>query len=475
MCCLIFLYLFIVNDVFFHRLGLPGAWCSIDGTHVPLGKCPEDAKVMYKSGRYPKPTMAFIVLASHNYQILYCSQGYPGSQNDIQLVQQDKFMQELSNGRYSPVPFWECKTENNVTVFVNGYCISDGGLPRHTLYMDPTNYDFSWMQTVFCEWLESVRKDIECVFGQLKLRFKRLANSNISQDLKDVEYCFKACCALHNMLLKYKGPCKVTNWEHFDSEKNEGTIHNPAASEYTINEIDNPHNMADPLRFMGEQTQQDRVVPWYAGRYELQRELLMKHFIKLFKEGHIYWPRNFNRRQKLTMNIPAPIQSRIQLVTRKKNNTTLYVGRSNLYRKDPINGTYSKSIGFGLFTSEDIVVGERIVSFNGETITREEYHLRTAAGRGGYITYLSEEAYLDCYNTRHANECLASLANCALHCYDSKHGRFAINNAEYRSYRVPRTNEWVASLVATKKIPARSEILWPYGVSYVYPHELSAV
>ena len=123
--CLIFLYLFIINDVFFRRLGLPGAWCSIDGTHVPLGKCPEDAKVMYKSGRYPKPTMAFIVLASHNYQILYCSQGYPGSQNDIQLVQQDKFMQELSTGRYSPVPFWECKTENNVTVFVNGYCISD--------------------------------------------------------------------------------------------------------------------------------------------------------------------------------------------------------------------------------------------------------------------------------------------------------------------------------------------------------------
>ena len=102
-------YLFIVNVVFFRRLGLPGAWCSIDGTHVPLGKCPEDAKVMYKSGRYPKPTMAFIVLASHNYQILYCSQGYPGSQNDIQLVQQDKFMQELSIRRYSPVPFWSAK------------------------------------------------------------------------------------------------------------------------------------------------------------------------------------------------------------------------------------------------------------------------------------------------------------------------------------------------------------------------------
>jgi hypothetical protein len=109
--------------------------------------------------------------------------------------------------------------------------------------MDEVRLEFSWMQTVFCEWLESVRKDIESVFGQLKLRFKSFANSNILQDLKDVEYCFKACCALHNMLLKYKGPCKVTNWGNFDSEKNEGTLHNPDASEYRIDEIDNPHNM----------------------------------------------------------------------------------------------------------------------------------------------------------------------------------------------------------------------------------------
>jgi hypothetical protein len=65
-----------------YRLGLPGAWCSTDGTHVPLGKCPEDAKVMY-TGRYGKPSMAFIVLAEHNYQIFDCSSGYPGYLNDI--------------------------------------------------------------------------------------------------------------------------------------------------------------------------------------------------------------------------------------------------------------------------------------------------------------------------------------------------------------------------------------------------------
>jgi hypothetical protein len=121
-----------------YRLGLPGAWCNIDGTHVPLGKCPEDAKVMY-TGRYGKPTMAFIVLAGHNYQIFHCSSEYPGYLNDIQLVTND--------GEIMLLKQWQTKIPSGVpdvdliTTFVGGYCISDAGLPKSALYLDPTNND----------------------------------------------------------------------------------------------------------------------------------------------------------------------------------------------------------------------------------------------------------------------------------------------------------------------------------------------
>lgn len=129
-----------------YRLGLPGAWCSIDGTHVFLGKCPEDAKVMY-TGRYNKPTMAFIVLAGHNYQIFHCSSGYPGYLNDIQLVTNDEFCAKMATGEIMPLKQWQTKTPSGVpdvdhiTTFVGGYCISDAGLPKSALYLDPTNYD----------------------------------------------------------------------------------------------------------------------------------------------------------------------------------------------------------------------------------------------------------------------------------------------------------------------------------------------
>jgi len=427
------------------------------------------------TGRYGKPTMAFIVLAGHNYQIFYCSQGYPGSMNDIQLVNADKFCQDLTNGTFTPVKQWECKNEDNITIFMGGYCISDSGLPRTALFVDPMNYDWSWAQTIFCEWLESVRKDIECVFGHLKQRFRRLANANQSHDLKEVEYCFKTCCALHNMMLKYTGPIKVTNWEDYDPEQNEELEYNPAADEYTTNEIQNPHDVVVEPRIIGSQTQQDPVVNWYAGRYALQREWLMKHFMNCYQQGNIYWPRNFKNRQKATMEIPAPIMARIEQNSQRRTNTTLYVARSKLYRKDPINGTYSKSIGMGLFTNQRIVNGERIVTFNGEVIDSVQYHLRTAAGRGGYMTYLSENLYLDCYQTCHNNQCLASVANCALHCFDISTNRMAYNNATYRAYKISHSHSWKASLVATRRIEPHDEILWPYGPAYVYPDELSTV
>ena len=83
------------------------------------------------TGRYGKPTMAFIVLAGHNYQIFHCSSGYPGYLNDIQLVTNDEFCAKMATGEIMPLKQWQTKTPSGVpdvdliTTFVGGYCISD--------------------------------------------------------------------------------------------------------------------------------------------------------------------------------------------------------------------------------------------------------------------------------------------------------------------------------------------------------------
>jgi hypothetical protein len=53
--------------------------------------------------------------------------------------------------------------------------------------------------------VESVRKDIEGVFGILKVRFKFLKNFNSLHKQSAIDDAFVTCCILHNMLLESDG------------------------------------------------------------------------------------------------------------------------------------------------------------------------------------------------------------------------------------------------------------------------------
>jgi hypothetical protein len=52
---------------------------------------------------------------------------------------------------------------------------------------------------------QSVRKDIEGVFGILKQRFHFLKQFNRMHSHKEIDNSFVTCCILHNMLLKENG------------------------------------------------------------------------------------------------------------------------------------------------------------------------------------------------------------------------------------------------------------------------------
>jgi hypothetical protein len=53
--------------------------------------------------------------------------------------------------------------------------------------------------------LESVRKDIEGVFGILKVRFRFLKNFNNLRHQSSIDDAFTTCCILHNMMLRRDG------------------------------------------------------------------------------------------------------------------------------------------------------------------------------------------------------------------------------------------------------------------------------
>ena len=67
---------------------------------------------------------------------------------------------------------------------------------------------------------ESVRKDIECVFGILKRRFRVLKVPFLLSTVEQIDDIFRTCCGLHNMLQTYDGLDTIgeleTDWERVD-------------------------------------------------------------------------------------------------------------------------------------------------------------------------------------------------------------------------------------------------------------------
>ena len=50
---------------------------------------------------------------------------------------------------------------------------------------------YGFPEVVFSEWLESVRKDVECAFGILKIRFRFLRGFVVYHDANTIENAFK--------------------------------------------------------------------------------------------------------------------------------------------------------------------------------------------------------------------------------------------------------------------------------------------
>ena len=64
----------------------------------------------------------------------------------------------------------------------------------------------------YSEWLESMRKDVECTFGILKGRFRVLRYGVRLGGITKTDQLWKTCCALHNMLLDVDGLSE--RWEN---------------------------------------------------------------------------------------------------------------------------------------------------------------------------------------------------------------------------------------------------------------------
>jgi hypothetical protein len=88
---------------------------------------------------------------------------------------------------------------------VGVYLICDGGYHRWRCLQCPMKHSVDPHVNAFSAQMEAVRKDVECFFGILKIRFRYIDGKIEITLFEDIDNVMYTCCILHNMLLKHDG------------------------------------------------------------------------------------------------------------------------------------------------------------------------------------------------------------------------------------------------------------------------------
>jgi hypothetical protein len=410
----------LVEEVY-RRMGFPGCVGSMDVTHIFWDRCPK-AKRFLTKGKEGFPSLAFQAVVEHTKRIQHISKPFYGATNDVTITYQDTYpMQLLSKQIHAERTFQTFNREGDVTYWKGAYLLVDGGYPKTGMLIDPSIKDFDYYSVMWSEWLESIRKDVECVFGILKSRFRFLKNKNTYHDINLIYHTVRVAAILHNRLLLYDGYDQF-DWESCnpdDEEAEEPIIQQPAViaeeallTGELVEEV--PAAVTPGVLTPQPLGSQDNPIPFSQGNYLQLKGALKKHLSYSFMQGKLCWPRHFTKFQKEKMPLLTRALSRVDQLSR----TLFFVGPSKLRRRNPVTNAFTETIGNGLFAQQKFVPGDHLLNFVGTTINKQEYLRRTEIGRGGYIlANRNETVYLDCYDQARSNTCWASMANSPYGCH----------------------------------------------------------
>lgn len=433
----------------YERLGLPGCIGSLDGTKIAWDRCPSESSNVC-TGKEKSPTLGFQCLVNHSRQIYHISSFFVGSSTDITMSYWDPVTKHLLSGDFDMISeslanytFKTFDFDGKTTNWKGVYCITDRGYLKRSVFVDPDIKSFAKNHVMWSEWLESVRKDVECTFGILKARFRFLRNAVRYHYPDTIEQATRCCAILHNILLRYDGLDNL-NWEKLlpDDEEKESTSND---QDITNEDLDYAQ-LHVPMETEETPEISLSVHDTTQGTF---KNVLIEHFTHQYFQNELFWPRTFRKEQKEKHQISVQLLSR----TLGADAMRYYVKPSTIQTRD------GRDVGNGLFTSVVIPAGSTIAYFEGHLRTWEEVHNYPNGGRPNcyYMIQLSQNKYLDCYEYYKKKLCLASYANSPKGCNVKENGEKAMSNAKL----VVQGD--TAKLVAKRLIHANEEILWGYG------------
>ena len=303
----------------FLSAGFPGCVGSTDASHVIIEKCSYRLRQLHLGYKLAHTARTYNITVNHRRKILHTTSGHPARFNDKTLVLFDYFVNRLHDGKCDDLHQFTLMDfgpngEIIHTKYKGCYVIVDNGYLNWSVTVPPLKQTSVRSEIRFSQWLESLRKDVECAFGILKARWRVLKSGIRLEGIKNCDRIWLTCCALHNMLLEVDGLCD--RWEEgvpcfYDTNDNDDMETLP----YSIRKLVNPNtNRTTDISGMGNGNDVDSEVEddnsseddeddntpitqdedGYIKLRDLSlnqfRKKLIMHFNIAFKQNKVKWP-----------------------------------------------------------------------------------------------------------------------------------------------------------------------------------------
>lgn len=271
--------------------GFPGSGFSVDCVHVRVWGVSANLKQI-STGKEKFPSRVFEAVVNHRGTILAATRGFYGSVNDKSIVKFDGAMVALRNGCYAENTYDIYDADGNVLTVAGCYAICDNGYHKWPTMMEPTKRprdddDYNWS-----EMNESLRKDVECLFGILKQEFAILKYGCRFSSLSLVDDIFQTCCAMHNQRKVISGSDQP--WDTF-------ILPPDIDGDMTRSRPDVFRRMEENERFeeegggigSGEHEiiHDDFVLPHLSDSHATVKNRLITHFKVASSKNEVFWPR----------------------------------------------------------------------------------------------------------------------------------------------------------------------------------------
>jgi Plant transposon protein len=175
--------------------------------HTRWKKCPKGWHASFKGSKEKSGTSnATVVLeamADYHVWFWHASYGYPGSMNDLNVLNVSPLYNRLMDG-----PLKETEDASGIVPYKIGdesiknraFMLVDGIYPKYCRFIGTVKQPITERERKFSAWQESARKDIERAFGILQNRWQAIEHAIHTHNPDRIPHSMVASCLiLHNM------------------------------------------------------------------------------------------------------------------------------------------------------------------------------------------------------------------------------------------------------------------------------------